>query len=105
MRSSTEPLDPVAIAIAALSHFATDAKTLSRFFALTGLDPQSLREAAASPGFAAGILDFVLQDERLLVEIAQAQDTTPEAIAAARHRLEVPLHDDDWPPRPAGDWA
>ena len=49
MRSSAEPLDPVAIAIAALSHFATDPRTLSRFFALTGLDPQSLREAAASP--------------------------------------------------------
>lgn len=105
MRSSTEPLDPVAIAIAALSHFATDPKTLSRFFALTGLDPQSLREAAASPGFASGILDFVLQDEQLLIEVARAQDTTPEAIVAARRRLEAPVHDDEWPPRPAGDWA
>lgn len=105
MRSSTEPLDPAAIAIAALSHFATDPKTLARFFALTGLDPQSLREAATTPGFTVGILDFVLQDERLLIELAEAQDTTPEAIVAARQRLDRTRQDDDWPPRPAGDWA
>ncbi|GAB5447359.1 DUF3572 domain-containing protein [Gymnodinialimonas sp.] len=95
----------MAIAIAALSHFATEPKTLARFFALTGLDAQSLRETATTPGFAMGILDFVLQDERLLVELARAQETTPEAIVAARHRLDRPVHDDDWPPRPSGDWA
>jgi len=105
MRSSTEPLDPATIAIAALSHFATDPRILSRFFALTGLDAQSLREAATTPGFAAGILDFVLQDEQLLIAVAEAQDTTPEAIVAARRRLDRPQVDDDWPPRPANDWA
>lgn len=105
MRSSTEPLDPMAIAIAALSHFATEPKTMSEFFALTGLDAQTLRDAATKPGFAAGILDFVLQDERLLIELARAQETTPEAIVAARHRLDRRVADDDWPPRPAGDWA
>ena len=88
--------------IAALSHFATEPKTLSRFFALTGLDPVTLRDAASAPGFVAGVLDFVLQDPKVLSAVAEAQETTPEAIAAARARLDrrTGSGDDDWPPRP-----
>ena len=105
MRSSADDPDPATIAIAALSHFATDPKTLARFFALTGLDADNLRAAVATAGFTTGVLDFILQDEQLLIAVAAAQDTTPEAIVAARQRLEAPLLDDDWPPRPVDDWA
>jgi hypothetical protein len=104
-----------AIAIAALSHFATEPKTLARFFALTGLDTETLREAAASPSFVAGVLDFVLAEPKVLAAVAAAQETTAEAIAAARARLDRPgtpadawqedAADDDWPPRAADDWA
>lgn len=104
MRTGQAP-DPGTIAIAALSHFATDEKLLSRFFALTGLNPHSLREAASRPGFTAGILDFVLQDEQLLVAVADAQDIAPEAVAAARQSLDRRPSDDDWPPRGHDDWA
>ncbi|MBJ3777649.1 DUF3572 domain-containing protein [Acuticoccus mangrovi] len=98
--------DPGAIAIAALSHFATEPKTLDRFFALTGLDPTSLRDAAASPSFIAGVLDFVLEDEKVLLAIAAAQETTPEAIMAARRRMDrKTIAEDDWPPRAHDDWA
>lgn len=78
---------------------------MSRFFALTGLDPQNLREAAGAPGFVAGVLDFILSDERLTLDVAAAQSIPPEAIAAARASLDRPAADDDWPPRPADDWA
>ncbi|MCF3935516.1 DUF3572 domain-containing protein [Acuticoccus sp. M5D2P5] len=95
-----------AIAIAALSHFATTPKVLNQFFALTGLDPTSLRDAAASPTFIAGVLDFVLQDEEVLLAVAEAQEISPEEIVAARKRLDRPrAADDDWPPRTADDWA
>lgn len=109
-RSHTSPrrsgeTDAGAIAIAALSHFATDPKMLDRFFALTGLHPASLRTAAGTPGFVAGVLDFVLQDERLLVAVAEAQEIAPEAILAARRRLDRSAADDDWPPRVSDDWA
>ncbi|WP_108659140.1 DUF3572 domain-containing protein [Acuticoccus kandeliae] len=94
------------IAIAALSHFATTPKVLNQFFALTGLDPTSLRDAAASPSFVAGVLDFVLQDEEVLLAVAAAQEITPDDIVAARKRLDRPMvADDDWPPRIADDWA
>lgn len=105
MRSSGEDLDPVAIAIAALSHFATEPKILSRFFALSGLDANSIRAGAMTPGFTAGVLDFVLQDDELTIAVAAAQDTTPEAIVAARASLDAPREADDWPPQPHDDWA
>jgi hypothetical protein len=93
-----------AIVIAALSHFATEPKTLARFFALTGLDAGMLREAAGTPSFTAGVLDFVLSEPRVLAAVAAAQETTPEAIAAARARLDRrDRAEDDWPPRPAND--
>ena len=106
-RRTSPPADDLeagAIAIAALSHFATEPRTLARFFALTGLDTESLRDAAASPTFVAGVLDFVLSEPKVLAAVATAQETTPEAIAAARARLDrrdVP--EDDWPPRQAAD--
>lgn len=111
--SPTGERDAASIAIAALSHFATDARLLSRFFALTGLDPTSLREVAGTPAFIAGVLDFVLSDESLVLAVADAQDIPPEAIAAARRTLDRPTHhddgpvavEDDWPPRVADDYA
>lgn len=111
---SEEP-DAGTIAIAALSHFATEPRTMTRFFALTGLDPRTLRDAAGSPGFIAGVLDFVLADQRVLLAVAAAQETTPEAIVRARASLErpdpapeeavPPIADEDWPPRVHDDWA
>ncbi len=114
-RGQDEP-DAGTIAIAALSYFATEPKTMSRFFALTGLDPTTLRDAAASPSFLAGVLDFVLADEKVLLAVAAAQETTPDAIVRARQALErrrsaPPVEDgpsavdDGWPPRPHDDWA
>jgi hypothetical protein len=112
--SPTGERDAAAIAIAALSHFATDTRILDRFFALTGLDPAALREVAGTRSFTAGVLDFVLSDERLVIAVAEAQEIPPEAIADARRSLERktprgsdrPLAvEDDWPPRVADDYA
>lgn len=97
--------EALAIAISALSYFATEPKILERFFALTGLEAHSIKEAAATPGFVTGVLDFVLSDEALLLEVAQMQEIPPEAIMAARERLDRPVAEDDWPPRTADDWA
>ncbi|MEM9222475.1 MAG: DUF3572 domain-containing protein [Pseudomonadota bacterium] len=105
MRSSAQTGQADTIAIAALSYFATDPKTLARFFALTGLNAQTIRQAAATAGFTEGILDFVLADEELLRAVASAQEIPPEAIEAARRSLDPQPLDDDWPPRPAKDWA
>ncbi|XWN32275.1 MAG: DUF3572 domain-containing protein [Devosia sp.] len=107
--------DASGIAIAALSHFATDQRVLDRFFAVTGLDSETLRRAANTPGFFAGVLDFVLEDERLLLAVAEEQQIPPEAIVNARRalnerdadvddgRCRAHTGDDDWPPPPPVD--
>jgi hypothetical protein len=90
----TEP-DAQTIAIAALSYLATEPERLGRFLALTGLGPGSVREAARSPLFLAGVLDFILQEDEMVLAVADAQDVPPDAILAARHRLggRPPLED------------
>ena len=48
------------IAIDGLQYLAGDTEQLSRFVALTGMAPNDMRNAAASPEFLAAILDFYL---------------------------------------------
>ena len=112
--SPTGERDAAAIAIAALSHIATDDDLLERFFALTGLDPAALREIATQRSFIAGVLDFVLADDALVIAVAQSQDIPPETIMAARQSLDRRRRgdnsrgtrtEDEWPPRVADDWA
>jgi hypothetical protein len=75
------------LAIEALSFVASDPERVSRFLALTGIDPSDLRNAAAAPGFLAGVIDYYLGDERLLVEFAAQAGIPPTDIAAARRIL------------------
>ena len=76
-----------ALAIAALGYLAGDPELLSRFLALTGIDPDSIRSAADEPGFLAGILDYVAGDERLLLAFATHAGVGTEEIETARQAL------------------
>ena len=94
------------IAIAALSHFATDTEVLSRFLSLTGLNPSDIRQAATSPAFTAAVLDFVLSDDALAIAVAEAQEIAPERIGVVRQRLaRRDQAEDTWPPQTNADWA
>jgi hypothetical protein len=75
------------LAIQALSFVASNPETVSRFLALTGIAPSQLRSAATDPGFLAGVLDYYLSDERLLVAFAAEAQIPPTDIAAARRVL------------------
>ena len=81
-----------ALAIAALGYLAEDAETLARFLTATGLGPETLRQAAAAPGFLAAVLEHLLADETLLMVFAERQRIRPTMIAAARHALD-PISD------------
>ena len=83
-----------ALAIAALGWLAEDGERLERFLAASGLDPANLRRAAAGPGFAAGVLDYVCGDEALLLAFADHASLKPEAIAAAQRALAGPSGED-----------
>jgi hypothetical protein len=75
------------IAIQALNYLATEPERLSRFLALSGLDPGSIRSAAAESGFLAGVLAHLGQDESLLVAFAAEAGVTPAEVDRARRLL------------------
>jgi hypothetical protein len=80
------------IAIEALGFVAADPELLPRFLAITGIEAQSIREAAREPGFLAGVLQFILAHEPTLMKFSEASGLAPATVAGARRRL--PLGDD-----------
>lgn len=75
------------VALSAFSYITSNEETLSRFFAVSGLRPDTIRSAASSPGFFAAILDYVASDEPLLIALAKELDTKPERIMEAHWTL------------------
>lgn len=76
------------IAIAGLAFLAERPEHLARFLALSGIGPETLRAAAADPGFLAGILDFLMNDESMLLEFTETHRLRPMLVAVAHHRLD-----------------
>jgi Protein of unknown function (DUF3572) len=84
---SSEPDKAAELAIAALGFLAADEERFTRFLALTGLEPQSLRTAAREPGFLLGVIEHVVADEDLLVAFAEENGVDPEEVERARGAL------------------
>ena len=76
------------IAVAALSFLAEDMEILGRFLGATGLGPETLRAAAAEPGFLIAVLEHLMGDESLLLAFCESERLRPTLIAAARHALD-----------------
>ncbi len=97
MRSGQKTLSPTAVeslAIDAFTFIAGDPEHASRFLSLSGFDMSSLRMAAKDPHFLAGVLDYVMTDERLISDLSTATGHPPEAIVAACQSLKGPAPDD-----------
>lgn len=75
------------LAISALSYLAGNPDALGRFLSLSGIGPADLRMAAREAGFLAGVLEFFLADESLLLSFVEEAQVRPTMIAAARHAL------------------
>jgi len=75
------------LAISALSYLAGNPDALGRFLSLSGIGPADLRMAAREPGFLAGVLEFFLADESLLLSFVEEVQIRPTMIAVARHAL------------------
>jgi hypothetical protein len=71
------------VAIAVFGRITADEERLGRFFDLTGLRPDGMREAVASPGFFENVLDHVVSYEPLLISIAGELRMKPERIVQA----------------------
>ena len=75
------------VAIQALSFIAEEPERLDRFLALTGIEAQSLRDAAREPNFLLGVLDHLAGDDRLLRDFATQRELPPEVVTSARDLL------------------
>ncbi|MTH97711.1 DUF3572 family protein [Roseibium sp. RKSG952] len=81
------PEEAQKIAMEALTQLARDPELVGRFLAMAGIGPESIREAAAEPGFLAGVLEFYMSDEALLLAFCENAGLRPTMIAAARFTL------------------
>lgn len=83
--------DPQETAIAILAWLAGEPDLLSRFLALTGVEPGALRGAAGDPAFLAGLVDFLMSHEPTLIAFCEATGTAPETVVRAHALLAGPL--------------
>ncbi|ABR59779.1 DUF3572 family protein [Sinorhizobium medicae] len=74
-------------AIAILTWLADEPELMSRFLALTGTDPTSLRSAIGEPGFMGGIVAFLMEHEPTLMAFCNKTHTSPEEVVRAHHAL------------------
>lgn len=88
---STE--DAEGIAVEVLQRLIDDPERLGRFLSLTGLDPNSIRQAISDPGFLPAVLDFVAGDEELFLSVAREIGREPDDLEVARQRLSP---EPDW---------
>ncbi len=75
------------IATEALLHLSRDPEQIGRFLAFSGIGPESIRDASDEPGFLAGVMEFYMSDEPLLLAFCENSGIRPTLIAAARFTL------------------
>ncbi|MFN3548957.1 MAG: DUF3572 domain-containing protein [Mesorhizobium sp.] len=85
--------DAEATAIEALGFIASDPVLMPRFLAMTGIEAERIRRAAAEPGFLAGVLGFLLSHEPSLVAFCEAAGVDPASVGRARRALPGGLDD------------
>lgn len=81
-------MDAAAIALHALAWILSDDARAERLLVLTGLDADELLTRATEPAVLAATLAFLESHEPDLVACADAIGHPPQALVAARQRLE-----------------
>ncbi|WP_298814281.1 DUF3572 domain-containing protein [uncultured Roseibium sp.] len=81
------------IATEALLQLSREPEQIGRFLAFSGIGPEMIREAAGEPGFLAGVLEFYMMDEALLLAFCENASIRPTMIAAARYALSGGVED------------
>lgn len=72
-----------ALAVEALTFIASDQQLLQRFLAITGIEAKDIRRAATTPGFMAGVLQFIAAHEPTLLQFAEASGRDPASVTRA----------------------
>ncbi|MHA1545962.1 MAG: DUF3572 domain-containing protein [Alphaproteobacteria bacterium] len=83
------PDDAMTTAAQALRFLASDPDRLARFFSMTGLELESIANAAGDVTFLAGVLDHLLTDEAMVLEFCENLSLPPQTPARALALLEA----------------
>ena len=76
------------LAVRALGYLAEHQERMEDFIQLTGVAVGDLRDHASDRDYLGAVLDFLLADERALLEFSERVGVAPELPYAARRRLE-----------------
>lgn len=79
--------DAETLGLEALGFLAAEETRLASFLKATGLSLADIREQAASPEFLAGVFDFLMSDDSLLLVFAGHKGLDPNVIGVARRAL------------------
>ena len=79
-----------AVAVQILVWLTGQPELMSRFLALTGIEASAIRQAAAEPGFLAGVLGFIMAHEPTLMAFCEESGYTAERVAACHYKLAGP---------------
>ncbi len=75
------------IALQAFTFIAEREDILTRFLGQSGVCLEDLRTSLLKPETLAAVLDFLLQEDKMLLDFCETQETTPENIWRARNQL------------------
>ena len=77
------------LALEALAWLAGQPDAVAKFLTISGLEASDLRLAVGDAGLQGSVLDFLLADEKLLLDFCQNASLKPQAVHTARYRLET----------------
>ncbi|WP_169568620.1 DUF3572 domain-containing protein [Sneathiella limimaris] len=73
------------ISFQAITYLLSDEKRISWLLGETGLDTNELKNNPGNPEILAGILDFLMNHENLLLEFCEQFDVDPTSFQKIRH--------------------
>ncbi len=85
--SETNSDESEVVALNGLRFIASEAARFSRFLKLTGIAPDEIPGLARQPEFLASVMDYLLSDERLLLEFAESEALDPLTMTKLRRKL------------------
>ena len=76
------------LAIQVLGYLAGSEEELQRLMMTTGMDSEALKQSALTHAGLAGVLDYICQDESILLGFCEAAKIQPEDPMRALHALQ-----------------
>jgi hypothetical protein len=84
------PVTAEALALKALEFLVNSPNNLDGFMAVTGINGAELRDRLEEPAVLAAVIDFMLKNERLLIEFCETTSIGPRDVHAASYVLSNP---------------